>query len=248
MKRPSRRTLLVVVLNVAQVLLALAWVGVHTEAVQAAARPAWGWPLHGETTVERPFVPPSTAWGAGHRGVDLQGQKGDAVLAAGEGVVTYAGLLAGRGVVTVSHAGGLRTTYEPVTAGVRVGVLVAQGQRIGTLSTGHGSCRAGATCLHWGLLRGDTYLDPLSLITQGQLRLLPTGTAAGEGTGALQATIGARTESEIGPSSPALAEPRRRMAAVLVNSAVNLTGAALVLWLLLLLARRARRLWRRVRA
>ena len=246
MKRPSRRTALVVTLNVAQVLLAVAWLGVHTEAVQAAARPAWGWPLHGETTVERPFLPPSTAWDAGHRGVDLHAQTGDDVLAAGEGVVSYAGLLAGRGVVTVTHAGGLRTTYEPVTAGVRVGVLVTQGQRLGTVSTGHGSCRPGTSCLHWGLLRADTYLDPLSLITQGQLRLLPTGTTVSGGGGAVQATIGRRTEPAIGVSSPALAEPRRRMAAVLVDAAVNVTGAALALWLLFLLGRRALRLGRRV--
>ena len=173
MKSTRRRTAVVIVLNVVQVLLALAWFAVHTEAAQAAAHPAWGWPLPGESTVDRPFSPPATAWGAGHRGVDLRGELGESVLAAGDGVVSYAGLLAGRGVVTVRHASGLRTTYEPVTATVAMGTRVPQGGQIGVLATGHASCRPGTTCLHWGLLRGETYLDPLSLITQGRLRLLP---------------------------------------------------------------------------
>jgi murein DD-endopeptidase MepM/ murein hydrolase activator NlpD len=144
----------------------------------AAPRPGFGWPLPGAPTVDRGFQPPASAWGAGHRGVDLRGEPGETVLAAGPGRVTYAGLLAGRGVVAVIHSGGLRTTYEPVTALVRVGQVVARGTPLGTLGSGHASCRAGTTCLHWGLLRGDTYLDPLGLLVDQQVRLLPLGTPA----------------------------------------------------------------------
>jgi murein DD-endopeptidase MepM/ murein hydrolase activator NlpD len=143
----------------------------------AAPRPGFGWPLPGTPKVDRGFQPPASAWGAGHRGVDLRGYAGEPVLAAGPGRVTYAGLLAGRGVVTVTHGGGLRTTYEPVTAQARVGQQVARGTQLGTLGTGHASCRVGTACLHWGLLRGDTYLDPLGLLLDQQVRLLPLGTA-----------------------------------------------------------------------
>jgi murein DD-endopeptidase MepM/ murein hydrolase activator NlpD len=100
----------------------------------------------------------------------LAASPGAAVVAAGPGVVTYAGTLAGRGVVTVTH-GTLRTTYEPVRATVATGDRVHAGQQIGVLD-GAGHC-ASQACLHWGLLRGDTYLNPLSLLSRGPSRLLP---------------------------------------------------------------------------
>ena len=64
--------------------------------------------------VEVPFREPTHRFGPGHRGVDLTAPVGAAVLAAAAGTVVFAGVLAGRGVVSVQHADGLRTTYEPV--------------------------------------------------------------------------------------------------------------------------------------
>ena len=87
------------------------------------------------------------------------------------GTVTFAATLAGRGVVVVDH-GGVRTTYEPVSASVHVGQHVGRGARIGTLQRASSHCFPGA-CLHWGLLRGETYLDPLTLVGGGPIRLLP---------------------------------------------------------------------------
>jgi murein DD-endopeptidase MepM/ murein hydrolase activator NlpD len=121
--------------------------------------------------VTRRFKPPPTPYAAGHRGVDLGSFPGAEVRAAGAGTISYAGPLAGRGVVVVVH-GALRTTYEPVTAAVRRGASVAAGQRIGTLEPGHAGCPV-AACLHWGLLRGDVYLDPLALLGPRAVRLLP---------------------------------------------------------------------------
>ena len=162
------------------VLLALAALPVVP--ASAASQPGFGWPLP-VPVVDRRFEPPATAYGTGHRGVDLRGTVGELVLAAGSGRVSYAGLLAGRGVVTVTHDGGLRTTYEPIAATVRVGQLVARGAALGKLTAGHASCRTGTACLHWGLLRGATYLDPLSLLAAGPVRLLPLG-APGAATAA----------------------------------------------------------------
>src|SRR3954449_10514353 len=71
------------------------------------------WPLDPRPSLVTGFDPPTTPWGAGHRGVDLLGQPGQTVRAALAGTVTFAGTLAGRGVVVVSH-GATRTTYEPV--------------------------------------------------------------------------------------------------------------------------------------
>lgn len=140
----------------------------------------WTWPLaYGSPSIVNHFEPPAEPWQAGHRGVDLAGIGGEPVYAAGAGVVTYAGLVAGVGVVSVNH-GELRTTYQPVAATVRAGERVQAGQRIGTLDVTGSHC-APSPCLHWGLLRGDVYLDPTSLIPpteRPRARLLPLGPAA----------------------------------------------------------------------
>jgi murein DD-endopeptidase MepM/ murein hydrolase activator NlpD len=133
---------------------------------------AFRWPLDGAPRVVRRFDPPAQPWLPGHRGVDLTGTPGATVRAAGAGRVRFAGRIAGRPVISVDHAGGLRTTYEPVEPVVRIGDEVSPGEPIGRLAVGHPGCAASA-CLHWGLRRGDVYLDPLALLGLGQVRLLP---------------------------------------------------------------------------
>ena len=100
------------------------------------------------------------------------------MLAASAGVVAFAGVIAGRGVVSVDHPGGLRTTYEPVTALVKAGDPVQLGEAIATLDAGHLGCPASA-CLHWGLRRDDVYLDPLLLVRPPRLRLKPLAGVSG---------------------------------------------------------------------
>lgn len=133
----------------------------------------FGWPLAGFPGVLRPFDPPEGPYGPGHRGVDLGGTVDQPVLAAGTGVVVFAGVVAGKPVVSVDHPNGLRTTYEPVVATVTPGQPVARGDQLGTLQPGHPGCPA-AACLHWGVRRGTEYLDPLRLLAQSPVRLLPT--------------------------------------------------------------------------
>jgi hypothetical protein len=136
--------------------------------------PRWVPPVPRPLVVARAFAPPAQPWLAGHRGVDLAAAVGASVRAAGAGRVSYAGLLAGRGVVVVVHDGGLRTTYEPVMATVSAGALVGMGDAIGVLRPGHEPARPSSGVLHWGLLRGETYLDPMSLLAAAKpVRLLP---------------------------------------------------------------------------
>ena len=137
----------------------------------AADLPAGRMPLDGP--VVRAFDPPAERWQAGHRGVDVAGEAGSAVVAAADGTVTFAGPIAGRGVLVVSH-GAVRTTYEPVEATVTVGARVRAGERIGTLRAGHRSCPEEA-CLHWGLVAGRDYLDPLSLVMDAPARVRLVG-------------------------------------------------------------------------
>jgi hypothetical protein len=141
-------------------------------AAHARATAEWMWPLDPKPVVLRPFEPPAEPWLAGHRGVDLSARFGQQVRSAGAGVVTFAGLVAGLPVVTVSH-GQLRTTYEPVEPAVQVGDHVRAGDLVGRLGQARTHCGAGRPCLHWGLLRGRTYLDPLALLRSGPIRLLP---------------------------------------------------------------------------
>jgi murein DD-endopeptidase MepM/ murein hydrolase activator NlpD len=155
---------------------------VHAASVARAPVPVAGyrWPLDGVPALVRRFDPPPRPWLAGHRGVDLAAAPGATVRAAGPGTVAFAGTVAGRGVVSVQHADGLRTTYEPVEPSVVAGAAVAAGAAIGVLMAGHAGCPAPA-CLHWGLRRGETYLDPLMLLGFGRVRLLPLGGAQESG-------------------------------------------------------------------
>ncbi|AKH87040.1 hypothetical protein AA958_25995 [Streptomyces sp. CNQ-509] len=142
------------------------------------------WPVdggpRGRPVVERGFEAPRSPYGPGHRGVDLRASAGKPVRAAAAGRVSFAGRVAGRGVLAVDHPGTgrppLRTTYEPVVPAVRKGERVGKGQVIGHLQGGGYHCAT--ACLHWGLRRGPVYLDPLSLLppgllTAGHARLLP---------------------------------------------------------------------------
>src|SRR6476469_2660154 len=133
--------------------------------------PVGVWPLVPVPAVVAGFDPPSSPWGAGHRGVDLLGSPGQPVRAAMAGTVSFVGRIAGLGIVVVDH-GATRTTYEPVTAAVDRGAQVAAGDRLGALELGGSHCPPRA-CLHWGWIRGDTYLDPLRLVGAGPVRLLP---------------------------------------------------------------------------
>ncbi|WP_307244050.1 M23 family metallopeptidase [Catenuloplanes indicus] len=141
-----------------------------------ASAPAEGryvWPLSGTfPPIVRRFDPPPQRWLSGHRGVDLGALPGTVVRSAGAGRVIFAGQVAGKGVVSVEHPGGLRTTYQPLHIAIAPGRLVTAGTPLGALTTGHPGCPV-AACLHWGLRRGADYLDPLTLLALGRVRLLP---------------------------------------------------------------------------
>lgn len=139
-----------------------------------AAAPFGQWPVGSPTVVEG-FSPPSAAWAAGHRGVDLAATTGDAVLAMQAGTVAFVGTVAGKPIVTVSYPGeaGLRSTYEPVIASVRTGDAVREGQLLGTVALLGGHCGGFHGCLHVGLRTDDRYLDPLSLLERRPAVLKP---------------------------------------------------------------------------
>ena len=123
--------------------------------------------------VLRRFDPPAQPWQPGHRGVDLAGSAGESVLSAAAGRVSFVGTINGVTSVSVFHRDGKRTTYQPVEPTVAQGQQVSAGQPLGRLLPGH----CAQACLHWGLLDGESYLDPLawsgSSAPAGPIRLLP---------------------------------------------------------------------------
>ena len=127
--------------------------------------------------VKRLFDPPEEEWGAGHRGVDLTAAVGSPVLSPGPGVVAFTGQVARRGVVVVTHPDGLRTSLEPVAASVPVGTAVAAGTAVGVVEDGADGTTpnhcAPRSCVHWGVRRGERYIDPLSLLDRPPIVLLP---------------------------------------------------------------------------
>jgi murein DD-endopeptidase MepM/ murein hydrolase activator NlpD len=141
---------------------------------------ARAWPVGVRPLVVRGWEPPATAYSRGHRGVDLAAAVDTPVRAVAPGRVSFAGRVGGRGVISVELSGTgtppLRTTYGPVRATVHQGDEVMAGEVLGMVEPGASHCPA--SCLHWGLRRGRTYLDPLSLLPPwllhaGPSRLLP---------------------------------------------------------------------------
>jgi hypothetical protein len=121
------------------------------------------------------FRAPSSAYGPGNRGLDYLTAPGASVHAAAPGRVVFAGPVGGSWAVTVSHDGGLRTSYSYLAAvNARVGAIVSAGEAIGT-SSGH---------LQFGLRAGDLYLDPEQYLSDARPRLVPVpAVRAGSGGG-----------------------------------------------------------------
>ncbi|THG32059.1 M23 family metallopeptidase [Naasia lichenicola] len=127
-----------------------------------AARPgSWRWPVSAPLIVE-PYDPPATRYGAGHRGVDLAAAVGSSVVAPADGVISFAGTVGDRPVLSVAHGSGLVSSYEPVAAVASVGTAVHAGETIGTIAAAPAHCSDG--CLHFGVRRDGEYLSPVGFI------------------------------------------------------------------------------------
>jgi murein DD-endopeptidase MepM/ murein hydrolase activator NlpD len=126
------------------------------------ARPRWGWPVDPPHTITRPFEAPTTAYGPGHRGIDIAVAPGAEVRAPADGIVSFAGVVVDRPVVSIRHADGLVSSVEPVVPLVAAGDPVVAGQVIGTLAASPRHEPDGG--LHLGArLHGD-YVDPALLL------------------------------------------------------------------------------------
>jgi len=119
------------------------------------------------------YRPPAHIGAPGNRGWEYVTDPGTVVVAAGGGVVVFAGPIGGSNYISIQHPDGRRTTYSHVdTVTVTRGDVVSAGTPIAT---------SGAR-LHFGVRVGNEYRDPGELFgaTPGGtgggaegLRLLP---------------------------------------------------------------------------
>jgi murein DD-endopeptidase MepM/ murein hydrolase activator NlpD len=125
-----------------------------------AAGSHWIWPTRGQRVVLEPFRAPAHAYGAGHRGIDIEAAVGSTVVAPAPGIVAFRGTVVDRPLLTIEHDGGLVTTFEPVDSPLAPGDSVVAGDPIGTVATG-GHTEPGA--MHLGVRLDGVYINPLLL-------------------------------------------------------------------------------------
>ncbi|MCE5329980.1 M23 family metallopeptidase [bacterium] len=99
-----------------------------------------------------------------HTGIDISGEFNQAVLASGNGIITYIGIspIGGRTIV-IRHNAGIRTTYlNLLNIYVSVGDYIQQGEKIATVGA-EDDPSSQDTHLHFGIIYGDFYLDPTDI-------------------------------------------------------------------------------------
>lgn len=133
--------------------------------IPAVAQPdlagmGWVWPVR-EFRIERPFVAPAHEYGPGHRGIDVRTLASADVRAPAAGIVAFSGQVAGRGILTIDHGGGLVTTLEPIESPLIAGEAVERGATVGTVARG-GHAVPGA--LHFGVRLDGEYVNPMLLL------------------------------------------------------------------------------------
>ncbi len=166
--RQAARTVALAALASVFALAGSGWVrpDVARAGVVAPAYGRYRWPVYGP--VVRPFEPPSTPYGPGHRGIDIAAPFGTAIRAPADGTVSFAGPVAGSLFISIDHPDGVRTSYSWVSEiSVTEGQDVLTGDVIGR--TGHGDPGSPQPVLHFSARIGGVYFDPMLLLGGGNL-------------------------------------------------------------------------------
>jgi murein DD-endopeptidase MepM/ murein hydrolase activator NlpD len=135
--------------------------------------PAWLWPVVPPRQIQRGFEAPPTPYSAGHRGVDLAATTGGPVVAGADGVVSFAGVVVDRPVLSVRHDRGLVSSIEPVSTTLVAGDVVRAGDTVGVVASG-GHCDG--RCVHFGVRLYGEYVNPMAVLAALERAvLLPLG-------------------------------------------------------------------------
>lgn len=201
-----------------RVLFLLMAVSAIAPAAAAHGSGGWAWPVSGPVSL--PFGVEYTGSGGSnvHGGLDIDGRAGDPVRACVEGEVVFSGRVpSGEGAqtvaVTVLTADGLRVTYLPLaTATARKGLRVQAGDTLGTLADG-GDRSITDVHLHLGVRRGETRLDPSTLLGPRSSAFASPSTAAESDPGGVVPVQG-RTSTASAGSVPGGTVARSRAVSV----------------------------------
>lgn len=139
-----------------------------TSTLSPAAAEGQGWLEPVRAPVVDPFRKPTSPWGAGNRGWEYHVPRPQQVLAAGSGVVVFAGSVGGTLHVTLLHGDGIKTSYSFLDrTTVRIGDLVSAGRPLGWVSGP----------FHFSVRRDGEYVDPGWLFGERppSVRLVPDG-------------------------------------------------------------------------
>jgi len=134
-----------------------------------------------------------------HRGVDLEGSAGEAVRAACDGVVAFAGEVPADGggrtrAVTIRSAEGLLVCVSPLSVTqVSTGARVSAGDVLGELA-GTGDESWGTTHVHLSVRDGGTYVEPVLTSAEAtkdapDIPEAPAPVASGSGSGGAAAAV-----------------------------------------------------------
>lgn len=135
-------------------------------------RETYSWPV-APPTITRHFNQLEHNWQSGHRGVDLAASPGTVILSAADGVVHFAGKVNHQLSVSILHSDGIRTTYGPLEeTPLQKGHRIRRGDPVGTLALP--TAQHPEQGVHWGAIRGSTYLNPLDLVSTRPIVLKPT--------------------------------------------------------------------------
>lgn len=128
-----------------------------TKVVQGEGSGNFMWPVSG-ASVTSPY---GQRWGKTHKGIDLVGSS--SVMAADDGVVSYAGTMTGYGnVIIINHNNGYETLYGHLSQiDTSTGAIVEKGQHIGVMgNTGHST----GTHLHFEVHTDGAIQNPLGYL------------------------------------------------------------------------------------
>jgi murein DD-endopeptidase MepM/ murein hydrolase activator NlpD len=118
----------------------------------------WTWPAEGPMTSGF-----GQRWGRLHAGIDIGAPTGAPILAAKDGVVSFAGTMGGYGnIVVIEHGGGMTTRYAHQSQlGASVGQSVNAGDQVGYVgSTGNST----GPHLHFEVRINDQPQDPIGYL------------------------------------------------------------------------------------
>jgi murein DD-endopeptidase MepM/ murein hydrolase activator NlpD len=122
---------------------------------------AFSIPLYG-TLVKTYDAPLDNPYAAGHRADNIAAPIGTPVRSSADGVVGFAGNVAGNLSVSVDHTGGIKTTYSYLgTIVAKRNQHVLQGEVVGTVGPGHDASLPPNVQL--SARRNGVYFDPLEL-------------------------------------------------------------------------------------